>query len=80
MPQLSEQERDEFLAVLRQGILSMVRQDGSPISVPVWFEWNGEIVSLFAYAESPKIKRLRANPRASLLVTSNLDEVEMWVV
>ena len=79
MPKLSDSERDKFLETVRYGILTMLRTDGSPISVPVWFEWTGEIVRLFALSNSPKMNRLKANPQASLLVVNNMDEMEAWV-
>ena len=79
MPKLTNDERDAFLSELRYGILTMQREDGSPIGVPVWYDWDGEAVRLFAASNSPKIARLTANPQASLLVVNNLDETEMWV-
>jgi nitroimidazol reductase NimA-like FMN-containing flavoprotein (pyridoxamine 5'-phosphate oxidase superfamily) len=79
MPKLSDQERDEFLSALRYGILTMMRSDESPVSVPVWYDWNGHVAQMFAASNSPKIGRLKANPQASLLVVNNLDEIEMWV-
>ena len=79
MPVLSESERDKFLGALRYGILTCARENGSPVSVPVWYEWADGVVRMFALATSPKISRLKANPSASLLVVNNLDELEMWV-
>ncbi|MGB1885208.1 MAG: pyridoxamine 5'-phosphate oxidase family protein [Gammaproteobacteria bacterium] len=79
MPKLTDRERDEFMRSLRYGILTMQRADGSPVSVPVWFDWTGEMIRMFALATSPKIARLKARPEASLLVVNNLDEKEAWV-
>jgi nitroimidazol reductase NimA-like FMN-containing flavoprotein (pyridoxamine 5'-phosphate oxidase superfamily) len=79
MAKMNEEERDRFLAEPRYGILNMVRSDGSPIGVPVWFDWNGETVRMFSGVLSPKIKRLQADPRASLLVVNHPTEKEAWV-
>ena len=79
MAKMNEEERDRFLAEPRYGILNTIRSDGSPIGVPVWFDWNGETVRMFTGALSPKIKRLQADPRASLLVVNHLSEQESWV-
>ncbi|MEM7468518.1 MAG: pyridoxamine 5'-phosphate oxidase family protein [Pseudomonadota bacterium] len=79
MAAMSKEQRDAFLAIPRYGILSAVRQNGEAISIPIWFDWDGEMIRMFATAESPKVARLKADPRASLLVVNNLDEHEAWV-
>ncbi len=78
-PFANDAERDAFLKETRLGIFISNRKDGSPIGVPVWFDWNGAQVRLFADKTSSKVKRLRADPRCSLLVTNRLDEREAWV-
>ena len=65
---MTEEERDRFLSEPRYGILTLLRTDGSPIAVPVWFDWTGEVVRMFTSVVSAKMERLRADPRASLLV------------
>ena len=50
-----------------------------PISVPVWFDWDGVTVQMFASADSPKMRRLQSDPRVSLLVSNDVDEPESWV-
>lgn len=79
MPTLTDAELNTFLGELRYGVLTCMRANNTPVSVPVWYDWANEIVSMFALASSPKIARLKANPKASLLVVNNLDELEMWV-
>jgi PPOX class probable F420-dependent enzyme len=79
MPAMTAAERDAFLAKVRLGILSTLRRDGSPVTVPVWFEWDGAAVRCFTSAGSGKVRRLQRDPRASLLVVNNLDEPEAWV-
>ena len=76
---MTDQERDRFLAEPRYGILDTLRSDGSPISVPVWFDWNGETLRMFTSVLSPKVRRLQADARASLLVVNHLAEPESWV-
>ena len=79
MAHLTDEERDRFLAKPRYGILNFLRADGSPIAVPVWFDWTGEAVRIFSSVISPKLKRLQADPRASLLVVNDISEPEAWV-
>ena len=79
MASMTDEQRDRFLAEPRYGVLSYLRDDGSPVGVPVWFEWTGDAVRIFTSVASPKMKRLQADPRASLVVSNHLDEHEAWV-
>ena len=74
-----EESRERFLSTPRLAILATNRREGTPITVPVWFEWDGSVVRMFAASTSPKVRRLRNDPRASVLVTNRLDEGESWV-
>lgn len=79
MATMTVEERDRFLAEPRYAILSTLRSDGSPVSVPVWFDWSGGALRMFTSVLSPKIGRLQADPRASVLVVNHLAEPESWV-
>ncbi len=76
---LTDQERDAFLKEARYGILTHLLKDGSPVAVPVWFEWDGSTARMFTSRLSPKMKRLDNDPRVSLLVINAVDEPETWV-
>lgn len=79
MTKMTHEARDAFLAETRIGILSTAGEDGWPISVPVWFEWDGSHARVFTNAGSPKVGRLERDPRVSLLVVNNVGEQEYWV-
>jgi PPOX class probable F420-dependent enzyme len=79
LARMTDEERDRFLAEPRYGILTILRTDGSPVAVPVWFDWTGEVVRMFTSVVSPKMERLQADPRASLLVVNHIAEHEAWV-
>lgn len=79
MGQMSDADRDAFLAATRYGILSTLNRDGSPIAIPVWFDWDGSSVKMFTYVGSPKLRRLANDARASVLVANHIDEKEKWV-
>ena len=72
-------QREEFLAEPRLAILITNSDRGAPIGVPVWFEWTGANVHMFAGKESPKIGRIKRDPTASVLVTNAIGEPEAWV-
>jgi hypothetical protein len=76
---MTDEERERFLAEPRYGILNTLQSDGSPIGIPIWFAWNGEIVRMFTSVLSPKVKRVQEDPRASLLVVNHPTEQEAWV-
>ena len=79
MATMTDEERDRFLAEPRYGILHTLRSDGSPVAVPVWFDWDGRLLRMFTSVLSPKVKRLQADERASVLVVNHLAEPESWV-
>jgi PPOX class probable F420-dependent enzyme len=74
-----DKKRDTFLAETRICILTTLDQDGWPVAVPVWYEWDGVKVRVFTSAGSPKVAKLERDARASLLVTNRLGEPEYWV-
>jgi len=76
---MTDTQRDEFLSKPRYAILTTLRRDGSPVSLPVWIEWDGDTVRMFAHQDSAKLKRLRNDPRATVLVVNHPDEQEYWV-
>jgi len=75
----SDEEREEFLAEPRLAILITNREDNSPIGVPVWFDWDGAVVRMFAAKGSLKLRRIEQDPRVSVLVTNHMGEPEGWV-
>lgn len=48
--------------------LSSVRPDGAPHVVPIWFVWDGESILVFSKPNAPKVRNLRADPRAMVAV------------
>lgn len=47
---------------------------------PVWFELTAQdTLALFTPPDSPKMRRLHADPRASLVVAAPIGERERWV-
>jgi PPOX class probable F420-dependent enzyme len=79
MATLDDAARDAFLAETRLGVLSTIADDGSPIAVPIWFEWDGKCARMFTSVTSPKVRRIQRDPRASLLVARPIGESEGWV-
>ena len=80
MKPMDESKREAFLSKTRLGILTILKEDGSPTAVPIWYDWDGTAVSIFTGKSSPKVKRLQRDPRASLLVVNDIGEPEAWVL
>ncbi len=76
---MTEEYREKFLAKTRYGYLTTLTHDGTPRTVPVWFDWDGHLVRIFTEINSPKIKRIKNDSRITLLVPNDLSEDEMWV-
>jgi PPOX class probable F420-dependent enzyme len=56
------------------GILTTLRRDGMPISLPMWFVVLDRTICIGAPSGTKKLARLRHDPRASFLVESG----ERW--
>jgi PPOX class probable F420-dependent enzyme len=79
MIKMTEDQRAAFLSETRVGVLAMSSASGAPVAVPVWFEWDGQKARMFTSALSPKMRRLEADPRVSLLIARPMGEPEEWV-
>lgn len=75
---LSEQD-SAFLEQTRIGVLISAAPGQPPRGVPVWFDWDGDKISMFSARDAPKVRRLRADARGSLLVANQVGEAEHWV-
>jgi nitroimidazol reductase NimA-like FMN-containing flavoprotein (pyridoxamine 5'-phosphate oxidase superfamily) len=69
-----------FLARPLYGFLTAAAGPQPPQPRPVWFEatTDGEI-QLFTAPDSLKVRRLRRDPRASIVVAAPVGERERWV-
>ena len=76
---LDDASRDAFVNERRLGILCTLRRTGGPFAVPIWYRWTGTEVELFSERDAPKVDRVTADPRVTLLVANNPDESARWV-
>jgi nitroimidazol reductase NimA-like FMN-containing flavoprotein (pyridoxamine 5'-phosphate oxidase superfamily) len=72
---LSPEEAWALLEEQRVGIFSSLRQEGTPISLPVWYAPIDRRIYLRGPAKSKKFTRVRNNPRVSFLCETG----ERWV-
>jgi nitroimidazol reductase NimA-like FMN-containing flavoprotein (pyridoxamine 5'-phosphate oxidase superfamily) len=72
---LSQAETWEFIDRAHTGILSTLRRDGRPITLPVWHVAFGQRVYLRTPVGTSKLIRIGRDARASFLVESG----EAWI-
>lgn len=77
--ELNEQERNDFLAGRRLAVLSTNSVSGYPVSVPLWYAWDGRTMRMFSMGGAAKIARLRRDPRVSVLVSNVFGDSVRWV-
>lgn len=71
---LTPEEAWDVLGRAHTGILTTLRRDGVPISLPVWFAAIDRTICLSGPSGTKKVARVRHDPRASFLVESG----ERW--
>ncbi|MEW1792493.1 pyridoxamine 5'-phosphate oxidase family protein [Streptomyces niveus] len=70
----------EFLRRPLHGFLSVAGGPVPPQPRPVWFEATAEgTIQLFTGPETVKVRRLRGDPRASIVVAAPVGERERWL-
>lgn len=72
---MTPDERDAFLAGAYTGVLTTLRRDGSPISLPMWFVVLQRDVHFRTRASARKVMRIDRDPRASFVV----DTGSAWI-
>ena len=69
MPRLPvPDEVDEFLAQPNPAIVATLRVDGSPHTVPTWYDWEGGRVLLNMDESRLRLQHIRRDPRVALTV------------
>jgi PPOX class probable F420-dependent enzyme len=71
---LSRDQAWDVLEHAHTGILTTLRRDGSPVTLPVWFVVRDRTVCFMTYEPTRKVARITNDPRASFLVESG----ERW--
>lgn len=70
----------QFLRRPLYGFFTVAAGADPPQPRPVWFEATDEgTIELFTLADAAKVRRLRTDPRASLVVAAPVGERERWI-
>jgi PPOX class probable F420-dependent enzyme len=62
------------------GILTTLRRDGRPVSLPVWFTTVGRTIYVRTPAKTRKVEHVRHDPRATFLVERGEKWIELCAV
>jgi len=71
---LTDDEAWDVLERSHTGILTTLRADGWPVTLPVWFVVADRAIGMMAPSRTKKVSRIRRDSRASFLVESG----ERW--
>jgi PPOX class probable F420-dependent enzyme len=70
MIRLTPDEAWQVITHSHTGILTTLRRDGAPVSLPVWFVVDGNTVAVTTPSGTTKVARIRHDPRAAFLAES----------
>ena len=74
---------DEAWAVIEgshTGILTTLRSDGSPVTLPMWFVVVDRAVCFSTFSRTKKVARIARDPRAAFLVESGREWAKLRAV
>jgi nitroimidazol reductase NimA-like FMN-containing flavoprotein (pyridoxamine 5'-phosphate oxidase superfamily) len=77
---LDRTEIQQFLEAGHTGILTTLRRDGFPVSLPTWFVAVDDRIYFSTPSRTKKLARIRHDPRASFLVETGLAWSELKAV
>ena len=80
MLRLTPEEAWNFLSAGHTGILTTLRRDGWPVTLPVWYAVLDRTVCFAAPSRTRKVARLQHDSRASFLVESGQRWAELQAV
>lgn len=80
MIRLSPDEAWEALQRAHTGILTTLRRDGMPVTLPIWFVVDDRTIAFSAPSHTKKVQRVRHDHRASFLIESGKAWAELFAV
>jgi len=65
---LSKEEMDDFLKGPYLARIAVVKEDGSPFIIPVWYEWDGSFIYVVGRKRSEWVNYIRRDNRVCVLI------------
>jgi PPOX class probable F420-dependent enzyme len=69
---LSREEAWRYVAAAHTGVLTSLRRDGGPVSLPVWFVASEHRLYVTGPAHTKKVARIRRDSRVAFVVESGV--------
>ncbi len=57
---------EEVLCLPLMAMLATVDSDGAPRNAPVWFDWDGAVLSMLGNRAGSSVKRIEGDPRVAV--------------
>lgn len=71
MPPLDDPDLDELLSGPHLARLSTINPDGTPHTMPIWYEWRDGQIHVSTQAQQRKVRNMERDPRVTVLVDTN---------
>jgi PPOX class probable F420-dependent enzyme len=68
MPSMTEEELDAFLHEPHLARLSTINPDGTPHTMPIWYEWRDGAIWMSTQSIQRKVKNMQRDPRVTVLI------------
>lgn len=78
--QLNDSEREAFLSNAHTAMITTLRRDGWPVTLPIWFVWVDSQFYIGTPPSSAKMKRIRHDDRCCVLVEAGKAWVDLAAV
>lgn len=71
VPPMSGDELDAFLSEPHVARLSTINPDGTPHTLPIWYEWSGGEIVVSTQRIQRKVRNIERDPRVTVLIDSS---------
>ena len=68
MPPLDDPALEELLSGPHIARLSTINPDGTPHTMPIWYEWRDNQIHVSTQADQVKVKNMARDPRVTVLI------------
>ncbi len=71
MPPLDDSALEELLNGPYLARLSTINPDGTPHTMPIWYEWRDRQIHVSTQAQQVKVKNMERDPRVTVLIDTD---------
>jgi PPOX class probable F420-dependent enzyme len=61
-------ELERFVQAARPAVLGVVRPDGTPVTTPIWYDWEDGLLLTSMSSDGPRLRHVRNDPRVALTI------------